>query len=126
MFHLFEKTKNFSPVAVQVTQNGTIAGLILAVIIREYSGPLGFFSSRTVIYGGPLISQDSDNREEIFDLLIKELIRKVEKRTIFIQFRNFYDRQEMKEIFEAHGFKYLERINYLVDTTSGGRWSGKG
>ena len=118
MFRLFAKTRNFSPLALIVTENGEISGLLLAVIIKEYSGYLGFLSSRTVVYGGPLVSEDKDDPEAVTLKLLKELIKNVEKETIFIQFRNFHDRLDQRDVYERCGFKFLDRHNYLVDTTS--------
>jgi lipid II:glycine glycyltransferase (peptidoglycan interpeptide bridge formation enzyme) len=118
MYLLFINTRNFDPVPIVIMENEKIAGLMLAVIIREFSGPIGYFSSRTVIYGGPLISLESDRKDEILDMLLKELISKVKGHSIFIQFRNFTDQTASINVFVQNGFKYMERLNYLVDTQS--------
>lgn len=118
MFILFKNTSNFDPVPIMAVENGKIAGLMLAVIIKEFSGLFGFFSSRTVVYGGPIINCNSNHPDKILDLMLKELIDKVKNRSIFIQFRNFTDMSGKKTIFQKNGFKFMERLNYLVDTSS--------
>lgn len=118
MFRLFEQTKNFEPVPIMIAEKGRISGLLLAVIIREYSSFLGYFSSRTVVYGGPLLESTLAQPDQIIDKLLKELITQVRNRSVFIQFRNFTDISGCKEVFIKNGFKYLERLNYIVDTTS--------
>ena len=117
MFHLFSKTEKFHPVPIAFTENGDIKGLLLAVIIKEYKSFIGYFSSRTVVYGGPLIDPDMDHCDQIIDLLLKSLIEKVKNKSVFIQFRNFNDVNNCKQVFINNGFKFLERLNYLVDTS---------
>lgn len=119
MYTLFEGTRNFTPIALRVEKQGKCVGVMLAVIIREYSGLIGLLSSRTVIYGGPLIDESQQDKEVILDTLLKELISQVKNKSVFIQFRNFYDRQKDLSVFEQNGFDFLERLNYLVDTSSG-------
>jgi lipid II:glycine glycyltransferase (peptidoglycan interpeptide bridge formation enzyme) len=118
MFYLFRKTRKFDPVLVMIAENGKITGLLLAVLIKEYPNPIGFFSSRTVVYGGPLIEPTVENPKLILELILKELILKVKTRSIFIQFRNFTDMSDGKDIFIKQGFRYMERLNYLVNTSS--------
>ena len=118
MYLLFNNTRNFDPVPILMMQDGKVTGLMLAVVIKEYSGVIGYFSARTVIYGGPLIDPQSDRPDLILDQMLAELIVKVKSRSIFIQFRNFTDMSGTKNIFERNGFKFMERLNYLVDTSS--------
>ncbi|MBM3435610.1 MAG: peptidoglycan bridge formation glycyltransferase FemA/FemB family protein [Bacteroidetes bacterium] len=118
MYNLFKNTKKFNPVPIALMENGNISGLLLGVIIREYSNFIGYFSSRTVVYGGPLIDPQASQTDHILDKLLKELIKKVKGKSVFIQFRNFTDVNDCKAIFLNNGFKYLERLNYLVDTSA--------
>lgn len=119
MYRLFDGAKNFDPVVIVAKENENIVGLLLAVIIREFSNPFGIFSSRTVVYGGPLIALDSGkDKNTILSEILEELIVLVKNRSVFIQFRNFSDKSDERKIFEDHGFTFLERLNYLVDTTS--------
>jgi hypothetical protein len=118
MYLLFKSTRNFDPVTMIVIYDGKIAGLMLAVVIKEFSGAVGYFSSRTVVYGGPLIRQDLDHPDHILDQLLSALISKVRKRSIFIQFRNFTDMTSYMDVFLKNGFKFMERLNYLVNTAS--------
>lgn len=116
-YQLFQSSKKFEPVPILVSENKDIRGVLLAVIIKEYVGKLGFFTSRTVIYGGPIIDAPEEEYDLVLDLLLKELTRKVKNRSIFIQFRNFSDMEKRKETFRKNGYYFLERLNYLVDTS---------
>jgi predicted N-acyltransferase len=107
------------PVAVGIAdaQNGSLKGLVLAVMIRELEGFAGYFSSRTVVYGGPLIDPEADNRLEIMRLLHENLIRQVKNHSVFIQFRNFSSQENNRDIFIKAGFTYRDRLNLIVDTS---------
>jgi lipid II:glycine glycyltransferase (peptidoglycan interpeptide bridge formation enzyme) len=119
MYRLFNDTKKFEPVVVAAFNNERLVGLLLGTIIKEYSSKIGFFTSRTVVYGGPLIDSDYGDSDKVLDFLLQELVNQVKNKSIFIQFRNFFEWNGKKEIFYKNGFKYLDRLNYLVDTTSG-------
>ena len=118
-YFLFKNAQNFEPVPVLVSDDKGIKGVLLAVIIKEYSSKIGFFTSRTVIYGGPLIDPSIKDISRVLDLLLKELIKKVKNKSIFIQFRNFFEwSEEYKDVFTQNGFQYLDRLNFLVDTST--------
>lgn len=120
MYELYDKTSRMKPVLVGIAEQGTgkLAGILLGVIIRELNGPTGYFSARTVVYGGPLIDPAAENREEILDLLLNGLINKVKNQAIFIQFRNFNCMEDNKAVFLENGFHLRDRLNLLVDTSS--------
>jgi serine/alanine adding enzyme len=118
MHALFNESENFIPVVVLAHAHKRLVGVLLAVIIREFSGPFAFLSSRTVIYGGPLLDPAFPEQENLMGSILDKLIEKVKNRSVFIQFRNFSDQSSFKHIFKAYGFKFLERLNYIVETGS--------
>jgi len=120
MYELFERTDKMTPVAVGVSRqdSGRLCGILLGVIIREMKGPAGYFSSRTVIYGGPVLDPEEKEQERVLDLLLLQLIEEVKNRSVFIQFRNFRDMEPLKTVFEKNRFHYRDRLNYLVDTSA--------
>lgn len=129
MFGLFGATPKMRPVVVGLLDRdtGRLAGILVAVMIREMKGPAGYFSSRTVIYGGPLVEtvgqgEGEDGREGeegmMVEMLLEELIRMVKNRSVFIQFRNFRSQEQAKPVFLSLGFRFRERLNLIVDTTS--------
>jgi serine/alanine adding enzyme len=118
MYFFYQKVHYFTP-HLFISQNdfGEMTGVLLAVLIREGNGLKGFLSSRVVVYGGPVIARD-ENRLLILDELLHDLVRQLGKKSVFIQFRNFFtwSRQE-KQIFEQHGFIFRDHLNLLVETT---------
>jgi serine/alanine adding enzyme len=78
----------------------------------------GYFSSRTVIYGGPLIDPAAAGGLEILRMILDGLISKVKNHSIFIQFRNFSSQEAGKAVFHVAGFHLRDRLNLVVDTSS--------
>jgi hypothetical protein len=120
MYGLFDRTEKMFPVAVGVLdeERGKLCGVMLGAIIREMKGLAGYFSSRTVVYGGPLVDAEEKEQGQGLDLLLQQLIEEVKNRSVFIQFRNFRDMEEEKPVFEKNRFHFRDRLNYLVDTSS--------
>ena len=60
LFDVYLKTKNYKPVLiVAISNQNHILGLLAGVTLKEHSGFLGIFSSRTIITGGPLILENN-------------------------------------------------------------------
>jgi serine/alanine adding enzyme len=120
MYELFQHSVQMDPVVAGLIDKETssIKGLLLGVNIREMKGVAGYFSSRTVIYGGPLIASGSPDRNEILHMMLNGLIRKVRNHAIFIQFRNFSSQSTVLKAFESAGFHLRDRLNLIVDSSS--------
>ncbi len=117
------EVKNFHPKVIQVyDEKDNLLGSLLAIIISESNGIKGFLSSRTVIYGGPLIDEKNDKHSEILDKLLKGLINRVKNKSLFIQFRNFFSQKKHIDTFNRNGFNLQERLNSIVDTSIEKAW----
>ena len=116
MYRLFESVKNFRPYILVAYDGERILGVLLAVVIREFGGPFGYFSSRTVIYGGPVLDENC-KKEEVLKRLLEKLVNSLSKKSVFVQFRNFRDWSTYKSIFENAGFEFFERLNFIVNTS---------
>jgi len=124
MYEVYKNTKNYEPIFLAVIDDkNEILGTLLAVIQKEYSGFLGSFTARSIIYGGPLIK---DNNPDVLDLIVKEYDKIIKRKAIYSQFRNMWDWGELKEIFIKNGFEYEEHLNILVDLTIGEELLWKG
>lgn len=113
--NFYSSVNNHEPVVISALMEKKIIGTLVAVIQKE---SLGYISSRTIVYGGPLVASDIKNKEEVISQLLKELINKVKRKSIYIQFRNFADWSEYKDIFIQNGFKFVEWLNYKVTIDS--------
>ena len=118
IYDFFDLTDNFEPVALTIeNEKAEVVASLVGVIIREYGGFMSTFSSRTVVYGGPLIAVSHPDHRSILDLVLKSLIRLVRNKSIFIQFRNFFDFRDDLRIFKRNGFDFQERLNFLVSAS---------
>jgi len=120
MYELFQKTRRMKPVVIGLADEkaGLLKGLLSGVVIRELNGLAGYFTSRTVIYGGPLTDPHATNTGEILRKLLMGLINEVKNHSIFIQFRNFSGQETMLKTFESAGFHLRDRLNLIVNTSS--------
>jgi len=118
MLAFYQKVNNFTPyVFIAENEQKEITGVLLAVLIKEGKGIKGYFSSRAVIYGGPLIQKN--NNAGVLNGLLSALVKKLKNKTIFIQFRNFFQwNDDEKQIFQSYGFTFRDRLNLLVDTST--------
>ena len=116
MFDFYQKVKYYAPhIFLAKDEKNTIHGVLLAVTIKEYSGWKGRLSSRAVIYGGPLVKKN--NRDDLLKVLLKALTRELNRKTVYIQFRNFVEWPDKAvKAFETCGYQFNDRLNLLVDT----------
>jgi len=113
MYEVYKNTKNYEPIFIAViNDNDEILGILLAVIQKEYSGVLGNFTARSIIFGGPLIK---NNDAGILDFILKEYNKAIRKKAIYSQFRNMWDWGDLKDIFIKNGFEYEDHLDIIVD-----------
>jgi serine/alanine adding enzyme len=118
-YQLFDQTKFFTPVFLACSDDeDRLQGLVLGVLIREKSRMKGLLSTRLVVYGGPLVNEQHPEKLQIFAFLLDHLIKAVEHKSIFIQFRASYDLSAYQDVFAKFGFKWVPRLNLLIDISS--------
>jgi len=115
MYRVYTISKKFEPVALAVIDgNKDIQGILLAVVLKYYEGPVGNFTARSIIHGGPLVK---NNDPIVLNLLLGQYVQIIKKRAIYSQFRNFWDWGSSKQKFFDNGFTYQDHLNILVDLT---------
>lgn len=114
MYHVYKSTKNYEPVFLSaVNDDDEIRGALLAVIQKEHSGFLGKFSSRSIIWGGPLVKDDNP---EVLDFILNEYNKTIKKKAIYTQFRNLWNWTDDEIIiFQKNGFHYEAHLDILID-----------
>lgn len=113
-FHFYNSVPLYEPIYI-IARNDEeqIIGVLLAVLIREGNGLLGFFSRRCVVYGGPIAQND---HPKIIDGLICHLNKAIGRKALFTQFRNFRNwSNEVQQVFKKNGFTLRDRLNSLVE-----------
>lgn len=113
MYEVYKNTKKYEPVFLAVIdEKDEILGTLLAVIQKEYSGFLGNFTARSIIFGGPLIK---NNDAYTLNIILQEYNKVIRKKTIYSQFRNMREWGDLKEVFIKNGFEYEKHLNIIVD-----------
>ncbi len=108
-------------------QAPSLMGSLLAVVIQNPVPrmvnffPLASlykrFTTRTVVYGGPLLAEGSRLEQEMtLKTLLGALRDTVGKHSLFTRFHNFYGLTDYKPLFHAQGYRYHDRLSLLVDT----------
>ena len=113
MYEVYQNTKKYEPIFLAVVNDkDEIAGTLLAVIQKEYSGVLANFTARSIIHGGPLIKDDDP---DVLDFILKKYDEIIKKKAIYTQFRNLWGWSDLKEIFVKNGFKYEDHLDIIFD-----------
>jgi len=113
--HYFNFIKSLPPyqpiLIVFQDDNESIKGSLIAVIQKEKGIIKSKLSSRCIVIGGPIAENDN---EDVLDCLLKELIKKVENKAIYIEIRNLSNQTKNKKVFLKNGFNYREHFNFIV------------
>ena len=102
--------------AVAVESDGQLKGLTVGYIQKDGGKIKQFFSRRAIVVGGPLLSDEITDEELAF--LLSALIKRLQRKAIFIEARNFNDYTRWRPVFERLGFGYEPHYDVQVDTTS--------
>lgn len=103
------KTMNVDVHAVEADQ-GEIRSLVIVTVQKE-SGIKQKFSTRGIIYAGPLLGD-----KESAAMLLKHLKSYYKKSAIYLETRNFFDYSEYKDLFSEHGWSYVPWLNFHLTT----------
>ena len=130
IFHTPEMVElyDFSPkckslVVGCIDESNKLVGLLTAVIHNEYEGLLGKLTERAIVYGGPLVN---DNSPEIAEIIIGKLDQLCGKRVVYSQYRNLWNISVYKDAFSKFGYAYEEHLDILFDLKQGkdALWKG--
>ena len=104
---------DFKAEVYAVAQKSKLTGLIVVTIQKE-KGVKGYFSRRGIIYGGPLLTGSGKKDAEY---LLKNTVKLLKKKVIYIEFRNYFDYSAFKTEFINNKFDYQPWLNYHLDTS---------
>jgi len=111
-FHFFQVIDNYDPILIVALDGKEIIASLLAIVIREGNGLKGFFSSRCIVWGGPLVK---DETPEVYSIILSKFNKIAKKKAIYTQFRNFSDLSSVKENFNKQDWFFEEHLNIIVD-----------
>lgn len=115
-YAFFEGLSFLEAFAIAVESNGQLKGLVAGYIQKDGGKIKQFLSRRAIVVGGPLLSDEITDEELAF--LLSALKKKLHRKAIFIETRNFNDYSRWRLVFEQSGFGYEPHYDVQVDTTS--------
>lgn len=115
-YAFFESLSFLEAFAIAVESDGQLKGLVAGYIQKDGGKIKQFFSRRAIIVGGPLLSDEITDQE--LSLLLSALIKKLQRKAIFIETRNFNDYSRWHSVFEQSRFDYEPHYDVQVDTSS--------
>ncbi|MBZ4647028.1 MAG: FemAB-related protein system-associated [Clostridia bacterium] len=114
MYHVYENTQNYTPIKLcAIDNNDKIVGVLLGVVIGELRGILGLgfvgsFSRRSIIQGGPLVSNGS---LKISPKLLLEFDNIAHQKSLYTQVWNMFDTKDIS----LENYQFDEHLNFLID-----------
>jgi len=116
MYKVYIETKNYEPFFIAVVdESNSILAVLLSVIQKEYKGVVGRLSARSIIWGGPLIK---DNSPKVLDFLLRAYLKEIKHKAVYTQFRNIFEwDSELIKKFMKCGFNYEDHLDIIHDLT---------
>ena len=114
-YRFYQSVGGMQAFAYGVSEEGRLVGVVVGYTTKENCRLKQYFTTRTIIPGGPLLYQEISN-QALSTLLIA--LNKQLDNTIYIESRNYNDYSSWKAVFESNGFKYNKHLNFHVDTSS--------
>lgn len=109
-YNFLSRQADFEPLIISAWNDNILKGILLAYNQKKGNRLKGFFSKRTIVYGGPLL-QDNQ-KDEVFNCLITELNK--QSNSIYTEFRNLFSLDTFKNQFQLSGFQYNPHLNNIV------------
>ncbi len=126
MHEVYRRTKNYEPIALAVLdESNEIVALTQAVVIKEIGGPLGIFTARAVMQGGPLYLE-GNNKKEAVRMLMEHYNNVARKKVLYTQIRNMWGTRDISKIVQDAGYGYEDHLDFLVylKKSTDELWSG--
>lgn len=114
MYGFYASLNLYEAKVIAIEDNG-LKGLVVCVTHGGNNRIKKWFTSRTIINGGPLFSEDIS--EEALNTLLKATVKLLKRSCIYIETRNLNDYSRWRDTFEKCGFKYVPHYNFHIDTT---------
>lgn len=75
-----------------------------------------YFSRRAIVTGGALLADDISDKA--LSALLTYCRNKLNKKAIYIEFRNFKDYSLYRDVFRENDFEYIPHLNFHIDCSS--------
>ena len=110
-YRFYSSVSDMLPFAYGVSEEGRLVGVVVGYTTKEKCNLKQHFTARTIIPGGPLLSQEITDKA--LSTLLITLYEKLDN-TIYIESRNYNDYSQWKSVFNANGFVYQSHYDIHV------------
>jgi len=116
-YELYAVNDSFmKPFFMGVEDRGLLKGVIVGYIQADGGIVKRFLSRRAIVNSGPLLADDIS--DEALVMLLNHCKKSLRGKAIYIEFRNYEDYSQYKDVFHRCGFEYVPHYNFHIDTTS--------
>lgn len=116
MKDVFNSTKNYETIFIAaVDQDKEIKASMLAVVQKEGVPIINDLSSRSIVWGGPLVDKESPRA---LNFILQEYNKIAKEKAIYTEIRNLW-KTEQRNTFSSNNYDYYPHLNILVDLTVG-------
>ena len=111
IYNCYKNTPNHTPIILVAMSDSNIVGVLLAVIISEGGNLKKYFTSRSIIIGGPIVKNDNN---EIISFLLKEYNLYIKGKAIYTQIRNHYEQLLNNDAFQENNYRFKSHLNFRI------------
>lgn len=115
MYQVFARTRKHRPALwAAVDDAGRVLALLLPVEVTLLNGLARSFTTRAIVYGSVLCAPQAEG-ESALATLLRAYTQAAGRGALFTELRNYADTGGIQPVLQAHGFRYEDHLNYLVD-----------
>jgi len=116
MAEVYKRTKNYELIRLAAIDRSTkeILGILQGVVIKEVGSFLGSFSARSIIHGGPLLTDGAEGTKALRKL-VQCYDKIVHNKVLYTQTRNLWDTSEISSTLNDLGYRYEDHLNFLIN-----------
>lgn len=112
MFNIYKSTENYNPFVLTLyDDNNQMIGVLMGTTI-SYSGINSVFTSRNVIYGGPIVRNNDQN---LINYILDYYNSNESRNILYTEIRNLYEQINENDGYQASSFKFKSHLNFLID-----------
>lgn len=110
-YDFLKKNKYYDGYAFALIDGNEIKALMVVSLMKE-PGFKAYFSRRGIILGGPVLNNDINKTDLTF--FLKEVSKRLKRKAIYLETRNFNNYTEYKEAFQKAGWHYQPYLNFQL------------
>ncbi len=119
MYKVYLSTEGYEPVFTAILdKSGDIAATMLGARKEEMGSFVRRFSSRVLVAGGPIVS-DEDGRAALHEMILRAHTKHVNGKAMFTEVRNLSPSADLHPFFEAAGYNFIPHASTYLDLTPG-------